>query len=129
MFKTLDVFRMAQSMAAHAGHRQALVAENVAHADTPGYRARDLQPFGQTYSNPGQSPGLQATRPGHLFGQDGATSAAVVETRTNIGKNGNAVTIEEQMLKAVEVKRQHDRAIAIYKSSLTVLRASIGRSG
>jgi len=31
------------------------------------------------------------------------------------------------MLRAVDVKRQHDRALAIYKSSLTVLRTAIGR--
>ena len=28
------------------------------------------------------------------------------------------------MLAAVDVKRQHDRALAIYKSSLTMLRAA-----
>jgi flagellar basal-body rod protein FlgB len=29
------------------------------------------------------------------------------------------------MVKAVEVKRQHDRALAIYKHSLTVLRSAV----
>ena len=41
--------------------------------------------------------------------------------------NGNGVSLEEQMLHAVDVKRQHDRALAIYKFSLGVLRSSIGQ--
>ncbi len=41
--------------------------------------------------------------------------------------NGNSVSLETEMLNAVSAKRQHDRALAIYKSSLTVLRASLGR--
>jgi flagellar basal-body rod protein FlgB len=41
--------------------------------------------------------------------------------------NGNSVSLETEMVKAVEVKRQHDQALAIYKSSMNVLRASIGR--
>jgi flagellar basal-body rod protein FlgB len=41
--------------------------------------------------------------------------------------NGNSVALETEMLRAVDVKRQHDRALAIYKSSLTVLRTAIGR--
>ena len=32
------------------------------------------------------------------------------------------------MLKAVDVMRQHDRALAIYKSSLNILRTSLGRA-
>ena len=40
---------------------------------------------------------------------------------------GPTVSIEEEMLKAVEVTRQHDRALAIYKSSLSILRSSLGR--
>jgi len=41
--------------------------------------------------------------------------------------NQNAVSIEEEMMLAVNAKRQHDRAMAIYKSSLNILRTSLGR--
>lgn len=125
MFASLDVFNMAQAMAQHAGQRQALVAENVAHADTPGYRPRDLPAFSDTFGTGASS--LRATRPGHMFGQGAHMPANPVETKSSAAANGNAVTIEDQMLKAVDVKRQHDRALAIYKSSLTILRTSIGR--
>jgi len=127
MFKTLNLFQMAHAMATHAGQRQALVAENMAHADTPGYRARDLPPFADTYKNPSSSGAAKATRDGHLFGQSTGLDPRAMETRRAEAPNGNSVTIEEQMMKAVDVKRQHDRAMAIYKSSLTILRTSLGR--
>ena len=129
MFEKLNVFRMAHAMATHAGQRQALIAENVAHADTPGYRPRDLQPFAETYATPSGDAGHKATRAGHLFGRSDGAGSRVMEMPASGGPNGNGVTIEDQMLKAVEVKRQHDRAMAIYKSSLTILRTSLGRNG
>lgn len=125
MFQSLAVFEMAHAMATHAGHRQAVVAENVAHADTPGYRARDLPAFADSYHS--ARAGRKATREGHLFGQSGNALPATVEDRAPATANGNTVSLEAEMLKAVEVDRQHNRALAIYRSSLTILRSSIGR--
>lgn len=127
MFEKLQIFRMAHAMAQHAGARQSVLARNMANADTPGYVARDVAPFGETYRSGG---GFQpyATRPGHLGHTSGTYAVemqdpAVGETEPN----GNSVSLEREMLKAVDVKRAHDRALAIYKSSLTVLRAATGR--
>ena len=38
----LNVLQLASGLMAHASARQRVIAENVAHADTPGYKARDL---------------------------------------------------------------------------------------
>lgn len=124
MFTSLDVFKTAHAMAVHAGQRQALVAQNVAHADTPGYWAFDLPAFSESYDAPHTA---RATRAGHLFGA--GSGLAPLPTRLEGAEtlNGNTVTIEGQMLQAVDVKRQHDRALAIYTSALTVLRGSLGR--
>ena len=45
MFEKLELTRMAQALAAHAGARMAVIAQNVANADTPGYKAKDLPDF------------------------------------------------------------------------------------
>ena len=51
--------------------RQQVIAENIAHADTPGYRARDIADFARSSTS---GPALQrprTTRPGHIpFGAD-----------------------------------------------------------
>jgi flagellar basal-body rod protein FlgB len=44
----LNVLALASRLAAHAGKRQEVISANVAHADTPGYRARDLADFAES---------------------------------------------------------------------------------
>lgn len=127
MFETLDIFRMSGAMARHAGHKQAVVAQNVANADTPGYIARDLPDFKSTYMpDVAAASGPKATRAMHLHGVavQGAPLEAV-EVRDQASPNGNQVSIEGEMLKSVAAKRQHDRAMAIYKSALGMLRSTI----
>ena len=127
MFETLDIFRMSGAMARHAGHKQAVVAQNVANADTPGYIARDLPDFKTIYMpDASAEAGPRATRAAHLHGVavPGAMPAAV-EIRDQASPNGNQVSLEGEMLKSVAAKRQHDRAMAIYKSALGMLRSTI----
>lgn len=128
MHQNLTLFKMAHALASHAGTRQAVISQNIANADTPGYRPLDVTPFRDLVRGPDDS-GFLATRPRHLnAGDTMATPAIRVAAATGqTSPNGNAVSLEEQMLNAVEVKRQHDRALAIYKSSLGILRTSLGR--
>ncbi|MEC3861628.1 FlgB family protein [Mesobacterium sp. TK19101] len=129
MFQTLSLFKTAQSMAQHAGQRQALIAQNMANADTPGYVARDLPDFATLVSRRARETfGLRATRPGHLGGAGGETLVEARARRGPADPNGNNVSLEEEMLHSVEARRQHDRALAIYRSGLNILRSSIGRS-
>lgn len=127
MFGKLQIFRMSTALAQHAGARQSVLARNIANADTPGYGARDIAPFTEIY-NGNSSFQPRITRSGHI-GRDTAGGYAV-EIRDaapgEIDPNGNSVSLEQEMLKAVEVKREHERALAIFKSSLTVLRAATG---
>lgn len=128
MFEKLEIFRMAQAMAIHAGARQSVVARNMANADTPGYRAREIEPFQAAYQMQRAAESAHATRPGHFLGQDPQSDFAVIEDPSALADpNGNSVSLETEMLKAVDVKRTHDQALAIYKSSLDVLRLALGR--
>jgi flagellar basal-body rod protein FlgB len=130
MLEEIDLFRLAHAMARHAGARQAVVAQNMAHADTPGYAARDIAPFA---AHLGESGGVapRATRPGHFDPGPAGTPpgfAPQIDRTAVRDPNGNSVALETEMLRGIEVKRQHDRALAIYRSGLNVLRAAIGRN-
>ncbi|WP_170386764.1 FlgB family protein [Ruegeria atlantica] len=127
MFYDLNVFKTAHAMATHAGQRQAVIARNMANADTPGYQPRDIEGFQKAFENSGREVAMTATRVGHLNGASGPQPWAEYETTPSGDPNGNGVSIEEEMFKAVEVKRQHDRALTIYKSSMNILRSSLGR--
>ncbi|MFW8593752.1 FlgB family protein [Cribrihabitans neustonicus] len=128
MFTELNVFKIAYSMAAHAGTRQALVAQNIANADTPGYQAKDIKPFAEVFAAGAHGGGMTATRASHLHGSTGSgLDWAVTSSKSGSDPNDNSVSVETELLKGVEVERQHKRAMAIYKSSLNILRTSLGR--
>ena len=125
MFEKLELTRMAQGMASHAGARLGVVAANIAHADTPGYKVRDLPGFAETYAQRGA---LRATRAGHL----GASEPGVPEARILRGPgspNGNTVNLETEMVRAVAVRQDHEMALAIYRSTSEIIRTSLGRRG
>ena len=130
MYEKLEIFRTAISLAQHAGTRQAVIAQNIANADTPDYRARQVTDFATYAATDSQAAGVQkATRAGHLNGVQSAAKPEVdVIQSASHSPNGNGVSVEQEMVKAVEAKRHHDQALAVYKSSLNILRASIGRS-
>ncbi|WP_227269046.1 FlgB family protein [Roseobacter weihaiensis] len=132
MFENLEVFKISHAMAVHAGQKQAVTAQNVANADTPDYKARDVAAFADSYLADGSSVGLsgqKATRDTHLNGSADAQMMEPFIDRNGIeAPNGNTVSLENEMLKSLDAKRQHDRALAIYKSSMNILRATLSRS-
>lgn len=125
MFEKLDIFQMSAAMARHAGQRQAVTAQNVANADTPGYVARDLPAFASFYVEPDALGAQRASRAAHLNGVMPGKPAPIIDVPGEGSPNGNQVSLETELLKSVDAKRQHDRALAIYKSSLSVLRSTI----
>ena len=129
MLERFETIRMAQAMTAHAATRTKIVAGNVANADTPGYRARDLTPFAESYRSAGAAP-MRATRPGH-FGAShtGGPAPRVIGESGGRAPNGNTVSLEEEMVRTAEIKREHEISLAVYRSSLTMLRSALGRRG
>lgn len=126
MYQNLNVFRTANAMASHAGARQAVVAVNIANADTPEYRAKAIAPFVESYRTGGGSV-ARTTRPGHMSSASPATDARAQNTKIEPSPNGNSVSLETEMLAAVEVEREHNRALAIYRHALGIIRSSIAR--
>lgn len=122
MYDTLNIFRTAAAMARHAGARQATIARNIANADTPGFRALRSAPFRETLEGTGAHR-PRTTRPTHLAGPAAEHSRAIAEP----APNGNAVSLESEMIRSVEASREHARALSIYRHAMNVVRLSIGR--
>jgi flagellar basal-body rod protein FlgB len=133
MFQNLEIFRMSAAMASHAGHRQAVAAQNMANVDTPGFQARRLASFSDLTQGVGggASGGFagHATRAGHLYGSGTATiNASITREKNGAAPDGNTVSVDREMLESVGAKREHDRALAIYKSALKILHSTLARS-
>lgn len=127
MFQNLDIFKMSHAMAVHAANRQSVVAQNLANADTPGYTALSVSSFQDIVQHQSSGSGMLATRPKHIGASSGMASSDLASDARSRSPNGNSVSLEEEMMKAVGIQRQHGRALAIYKSSLGILRTSLGR--
>ena len=127
MFDTPYVMKLAQDLARHAGARQSQIAKNIANADTPGYRSRDLVDFAETIEQPRTAPEVKTTRARHM---SSAAYSAGYETYYLGGEaspNGNNVSVEIEMARGTDAKSAHELALTVYKSSLDVLRSSLGR--
>jgi flagellar basal-body rod protein FlgB len=125
MFEKLELTRMAQSLAAFSGSRMAVIAENVANADTPGYKAKDMPAFADVFSEAGSD--MRTTRSGHFTAASPSALPMPDQVRGHEAPNGNSVSLEAEMVKSVEARQSHDMALAIYRATSDVIRASLGR--
>ena len=112
----LYLFELASSQARWLELRQSTIAANVANANTPGYKARDVEPFNKVLdATPVR---LATTSPAHL-----QLSATETDTRTNAKKDswdvvhsGNSVSLEQEMIKGGDVNRDYSLNTAIVRS-------------
>ena len=72
------LMKMAQSLARHSGARQAQIAKNIANADVPGYRARDIASFSDSF-NQSTTNEIRVSREGHINGRDTARSFRTID--------------------------------------------------
>ena len=107
--------------------RQRVIAENVANVNTPGFVPNDIaeSQFERLLAN-GRTAGagLRTTHARHFGAESGSASAYQAErspdSETTI--NGNAVVIEEQMVRANENRMKFETALSLYQKSLNMIR-------
>ncbi len=129
MFDNLAIFKISSAMASHASRRHAIVAENMANSDTPGFKARKIAKFSDVVDGFEIKQNMRSTRQTHMFAAPSNAPHAKIETvRGDAAPNGNTVSIEREMFEAVSAKREHDRAMTIYKSALKIIQTTLARS-
>jgi flagellar basal-body rod protein FlgB len=105
--------------------RQRVLAQNIANADTPGYRPRDLTPFGQVLA--AAAPDLVRTAAGHQSGPRGAASGRPDRAAVEVSPDGNAVSLDREALKVAETDQAHALAFALHRRWAAMFRAALGR--
>lgn len=128
MLEELSLVQMASSMARNAKARHRVVAENIANADTPGYRARDVKGFAEYVK---ESFTARATRPEHLgaraFERAAVDPEIFFDQTIQASPDGNSVSLEDEIVKSTEIRGQHAMAQAVYRKTMEFLKLSIGR--
>jgi flagellar basal-body rod protein FlgB len=110
--------------------RQRVLAENVSNADTPNYQPRDLvRPTAQALAS-GAQPGLTLVRTSaaHIGPQGGVANLGAerkggYETRPA----GNAVSLDDEMMKVAQNQMDYQAATSLYTRSLGLLKTAIGK--
>lgn len=112
----VNLFSLASEQAKWLSVRQATVSGNIANVHTPGYASKDVEPFEQVLSNTRVS--LQQTHVDHV--SLGATSQDFQIRENEVSgaelPSKNTVAIEEELMKAGEVRRGLELNTGIVKA-------------
>ena len=98
--------------------RQQVLAQNIANANTPDYRAQDLSEmnFDKFMRPQAPQPKSGATHSAH-FAFGGAANPAMPEAEDSPGwettADGNSVVLEEQMMKVAQTQMEYQSAISL----------------
>ncbi len=110
--------------------RQRVLSENVANADTAKFRPRDLAPldFTKETVQAGASLTLATTDPSHMTSAAGSTQfASDRDARYEVRPTGNAVNLEDEMIKVANNQMDYQAATSLYSRSMGLLRIAIGK--
>ena len=134
----IPLFSMLRTRMQWHQERQKVLAENVANADTPNFRTRDLKPldFGsqvqsagvQSASQAGGPVRLAATDPAHITGSAGSNTFGTDRpTKYDVRPAGNAVNLEDEMMKVASNQMDYQAAISLYSRSMGLFRTALGK--
>lgn len=105
--------------------RQRVLAQNIANADTPGYRAADLQPFAQTLA--GAQGVMTQTDPRHLAPRrDGRVQRERHPPERSIDRNG--VALDREALRVADTETAHALAVGLHRHYLGMFRTALGKN-
>jgi len=100
----------------YLNQKQAVLSENVANVDTPGYKQLDLKPFTFKDALAQTGVGMTVTDPRHIVppGMAGVNAKTFQTKDTEIQQNGNSVDLEGQMMEVAKTSADYQKVTSIY---------------
>ena len=128
LISDMPIFSMLRSRMQWHQERQRVLSENVSNSDTPNYRPRDLTELKFDTSVP------PALAPLGLIRTDNAHVAATASTGALPGRGtgydirpaGNAVNLEDEMMKVAANQMDYQAATTLYTRSLGLVKIALG---
>ena len=116
---------------AYLSQRQAVLAQNVANADTPGYKAKDLSPYTFESAVKQAQTGMAVTNPAHIIpaSMAGVNAKTIKTASAETLPSGNNVELEQQALQVSRTAVDYQAMTAMYKKVTSWFRMALGRSG
>ena len=129
----LKLFQMAMTKMDWASARQKVLSQNVANADTPDYKEKDLKPLNFKQA-------LRETAPVHVARTDPRhVQGTIPEQQRFNGKreqrtfeespDGNKVVVEEQMQKVGDTRSDYATAVTLMQAQMRMFKTAIDKGG
>lgn len=131
-FSQIPLVSMINARLSWLGQRQQVLADNIANAETPGYRPKDLEPLEFRTVLGAERPGarqLAATHPVHFPGAEAGRALARVTTSEAqvVDATGNSVMIETELIKVGETAMDYQLTTNLYRKTMSMVRTALGR--
>ncbi len=128
---SIPLFAMLSKRMAWLHERQRVLAQNIANSDTPNYKPKDLKEldFKRLVASENRRIAVSSTRAGHMSGVPRPTHFRDSQQRETfeVAPDGNAVVVEEQLMKVAETNAAFQLTTNLYKKHLAMIRLVIGR--
>lgn len=133
----LNQFSLFQTIAGRLGwttQRQAVLAQNIANVDTPGYRARDIEDFARVMARATPAGPMQPVRThaAHLAGRVAGGMDARIQAMAGTPEtapSGNNVSVEQQLMALTDTAAEHRLALELFRRHTSLLRTATGARG
>ena len=135
-FSSITLFNIMKTKLEFLSERQTLLAQNVANADTPGYKARDaVEPdFKQMVTDASRGTAqklpMTVTSPNHMTSSASAMVFKMMPSKSTgeMNPNGNNVVIEEQMSKIAANQADYQKVLNLYGKAISMFKTAIGNT-
>ncbi len=100
--------------------RSDILASNIANADTPGYKARDIDFKSVLNQHAAKSSSLQATNPKHFDNSDIGKSTAYIQFSANgqPSLDGNTVDSQQEIMKFTSNEQRFNATVGFLESKV-----------
>ncbi len=134
-FLRQPLFAMISQRLGWLTERQKVLSENVANADTPDYKVRDVKELSFQQMLRGSTHSLPAARTSSNHLMSGSSQRGFGPNDLSREKqyattlSGNSVTLDVELMKVSQTAQDHQMATQLYRKHLNLFRTVIGRGG
>lgn len=120
---------------------QSVISQNIANADTPGYKAKQLekndfsglvnQLSSGSSSNAASKVAMKTSSARHMNAAGVSGDAATVKKADGNEESlsGNSVVLEEEMLKLADNQMKYGMVVNLYKKNMGLMKIALGKGG
>ena len=137
--QNLGLMKAINAKMGYLNHRQRIIADNIANADTPGYKPKDVSKIDFSSvldkvdaQQGGMNVSIGRTDSAHMTISGGSNldDPKAKEQKKGlyeVSPTGNAVIMEQQLIKSNEVVVDHNFMSGLYKKQLTMMRVVLAK--